>query len=256
MAPTQQPLPDVQLAQMLNALMARAGWQRTQDTNPPRLLRNVVPAATSAKGDWYGPIPIQKPSVIQLLTVAGVDVTHQIYGINAQPEDLTISEGRGTPNAVGRVYALQVGDWYIYVPLLTGDPASYNIRISDASSDLPAQQNALGDGGAVAGITIVSSLNRASFRALKKTVAVPGTAEQLTTQAVPGGFKITVRPLSTNTGSVWIAETQAKAQAALHPDAWEFSPGDAPLNLNLTDWSAIWVDAAVAAEGIRITSEV
>ncbi len=252
MAPQQQQLPDVQLAQMLNALANRASWQRTSDVNPPKLLRGVAPAATSLKGDWYGPIPVQKPSVLQLLTVAGADVTHLIYGLNAQPEDLTFSEGRGTPNAVGRVYALQVGDWYVYVPQLAGDPATYNLRMSDASSDLPAQQNALGDGGAIAGATVVTTLNRGAFSTARKNVTTAGTAVNLASLVVPQGFALVIKGRPTNTGFIWVGNSAANAQD--HTVAYPLDAGE-PIRLYVNNANLVWIDSDVNLEGVNIAVE-
>jgi len=243
------------LQQKLNELMSRSNWQRTVDIGVDWLVLGITPKATSLKTDWSKPFRVDRPSVFQLQS-GGVDVSHLVYLTHVSPDDTMVSEGRCRRNDVGRGFCLQVGDWYCYVPQLTGDPATFSARISDASSDLPSQQAALEGGGAAPGVQIVATLNRSLPRFKKHTSAVPLTATQFPAQAVPGGFRITVSPFPGNTGNVFVAETQAKAQAAGHPDCWTFAPGGAPISLNLGDWSALWLDVAVGGEGVQVGSEV
>lgn len=98
-----------------------------------------------------------------------------------------------------------------------------------------------------------STPNRSAFTTNQKTVAVPGTAEQFQTQAVPNGFTVFLEALDGNTGNIYIGGTQADAQN--HTVANVLSAG-AFRTLALTNTDEIWIDADVAGEGAQWTVEV
>jgi hypothetical protein len=98
-----------------------------------------------------------------------------------------------------------------------------------------------------------TSPNQPTFACNQQTVAVPGTAAQLQTQAVPDGFSVFVRALTTNTQTIWVGPDAATAQD--HTKATPLEAG-AFLELFLTDVNEIWIDADVASEGVSWTVEV
>jgi hypothetical protein len=242
--PQAQDVPSISLQQKLNELLSRSNWQRTVDIGVDKIERGIVPKATSLKMD--------RPSVFQLMT-AGVDVTHLVYLTQSSPDDLMISEGRARPNALGRGFCLQVGTWYVYVPLVAGDPATFTARVSDASSDLPAQQSATDTGGAAPGTQVVSTLNRNGFATAQKNVTTAGTAVNLAALAVPGGFALTIQAKSANTGNIWIGNSQANAQD--HTVAFLLPPGTG-VKLYVSNANLVWIDSAVNGEGVQLGVEV
>jgi len=80
--------------------------------------------------------------------------------------------------------------------------------------------------------------------------AVPGTAVQGGNHVPDNGKPIIVQALSTNTGNVWVGETDVKAQAHLIV----LTPGDR-VELLITNTNLIFVDAAVGGEGVGFMME-
>ena len=97
-----------------------------------------------------------------------------------------------------------------------------------------------------------ATLNRDTFIAGKKTVAVAGTAEQLPSNAVPQGFPVIVKALAANSGKVHGAKTQAIAQ--VDATAYELAAGEA-VGLLVSNTNKIWVDANTSGEGVTFTVE-
>jgi len=249
-----QQAPDLDLQRKVNQLLQRSSWSRTSDIAPDELVPGrIIPKATSTKADWFGPFTVDRPSVFQLMSV-GLDVTHLVCLSHKSPDDTMFSEGRVRRNALGKGYCLAVGDYWAYVPLLAGDPAFFQARLSDASSDLPAQQNALDDGGPVPGATVVTTLNRSDGFTAYKTVAVPGTAENCAAQVIPGGFELAIVANPLNTDYVGIAFSAAAADLVTGTPVI-LAPGQ-PLKYKIGNANLIWVDALVAGEGVILTAEI
>jgi len=95
--------------------------------------------------------------------------------------------------------------------------------------------------------------NRPSWTHGQKTVAVPGTAEQLPSQVIPDGFELVVRALPGNTNNIYLGKTKALAESAT--DRLTFSKGNG-LTLKVKNADQVWVDAAVADEGVDYWTEV
>jgi hypothetical protein len=94
--------------------------------------------------------------------------------------------------------------------------------------------------------------NRGSFVTNQKNVAIPGTAVQLQTQAIPNGFTVYIRARSTNTGNVYVGSSAANAQN--HAVAEILEPG-AFLLYGITNSDLVFLDADVAGEGVMWTVE-
>jgi hypothetical protein len=91
--------------------------------------------------------------------------------------------------------------------------------------------------------------NRASFNTNQQNVAAPGTAVQLQDQAIPDGFAVVVKSKKANTGAIRVgfsaADAQNAAKAFVLADAKDF------VRLFITNTSLIWIDAAIAGEGVE-----
>ncbi len=103
---------------------------------------------------------------------------------------------------------------------------------------------------------VATNPNRSSWAStfLPIVTADGAHALRVPAQAVPNGYKVCVEPHPDNTGRVWIGPTQAAAQA--HTTALPKDPGAAAALLAVSNWNAIWMDAAVVGEGIVVSSEV
>lgn len=236
--------------QKINRLMARAAWQRTSDIAVDTLVPKIVPSATSTKSDWVK-FNVDVPSVFQLLN-AGVDCTHLVYLTHSSPDDTMVTQGRCKRNEVGRGYPMAVGDYWVYVPLLTGDPAYFTARLSDASSELPSAASAIDSGGGSAGTVVVSTLNRGAFTTNQKNVVAAGTGVNLTALAIPPGFKLVIKGKPLNAGFIWVGNSKANAEN--HAVAYPLDAGE-PLPMNITDASLVWIDADNAGEGVNYVVE-
>lgn len=89
--------------------------------------------------------------------------------------------------------------------------------------------------------------NRPTWTHGQKTVAIPGTAEQLPSLVIPDGFALVVRALPGNTGNVHYGKTKVLAESAT--DRITFSLGNG-LTLKIKNANEVWVDAAQANEGV------
>lgn len=102
------------------------------------------------------------------------------------------------------------------------------------------------------GNPIGPGVSEGAWASAVKTVAVPGTAEQCASLAAAPGKAIVFKALDSNTDDVYLGNSQANAQNA----AVRFSlAAGQSLVLYVTNANLVWVDAAVAAEGICIAVE-
>ena len=97
-----------------------------------------------------------------------------------------------------------------------------------------------------------ASPNQVTFKCNQVPVPSPGTAVQLSTQAVPDGFQIFVRALVANSGTIYVGPDAATAQN--HAKATPLEPG-AFIELALKNVNAIWIDADDATDGVSWTVE-
>jgi len=95
--------------------------------------------------------------------------------------------------------------------------------------------------------------NRPSWDHGHKTVAVPGTAEQLPSQVIPDGFDLVVRALPGNTNNIYLGKTKALAESAT--DRLQFSAGNG-VTLKVKNTNQVWVDADDDDEGVDYWTEV
>lgn len=80
-----------------------------------------------------------------------------------------------------------------------------------------------------------------------KTVTASGTAEVMPTLGIPDGQKVTIRPLNSNTGLIYLGDTKADAEDTAK--RCELDVGES-ISLMVTNLSLIWIDAAVSGEGV------
>lgn len=92
--------------------------------------------------------------------------------------------------------------------------------------------------------------NANEFFILVVGVTTPGTAEQVTAYQVPDGLPVTVTARRSNTGTMYIADSQANAQATGNRKA--LIPGQS-LELFIDNTNRIWRDADNSTDRLEIT---
>ena len=88
-----------------------------------------------------------------------------------------------------------------------------------------------------------------SWLTLVVGISSPGTAEQVTQYIVPEGMAIGVTARRSNTGNMYVADSQTNAQTAANRK--NLIPGQST-TLYLDDTSKIWVDADNSSDRIEI----
>ena len=86
------------------------------------------------------------------------------------------------------------------------------------------------------------------------TIAAAGTAQQATSANVPDGQSIVFRAHPSNTGTIKISDTAAKAQASAGEGNIPLAGGEAMV-YQITDPSIPYIDATVAGEKCIVTME-
>lgn len=94
--------------------------------------------------------------------------------------------------------------------------------------------------------------NKGAFASKKKTVTTAGTAVNVASQAVPDGFAVVIKALSTNNDTVHIANAKADAEDVAKSYPLE---GSETVEMFVNNLDEIWVDADVSGEGISIVVE-
>lgn len=94
--------------------------------------------------------------------------------------------------------------------------------------------------------------NKGAFATKKKTVTTAGTAVNVAAQVIPDGYAVVIKALSTNTDTVHIANVKADAE----DDAKSYPlEGSESIEMFLSNFNEIWVDANVNGEGISVAVE-
>lgn len=94
--------------------------------------------------------------------------------------------------------------------------------------------------------------NRPTWDHGQKTVSAAGTAEQLPDLVIPDGFELVVRALPDNANDIYLGKSKSKAESAT--DRLTFSKGNG-LTLKVKNANEVWVDAAVAGQGVDYWAE-
>jgi hypothetical protein len=84
---------------------------------------------------------------------------------------------------------------------------------------------------------------------INKTIAVPGTAEQLAQHFIPDGLSVQLKADIDNTGNVFIGFSQAGAQGTARI---QLISGES-ITLNIDSLDRIWMDADGASDKLDIT---
>lgn len=100
---------------------------------------------------------------------------------------------------------------------------------------------------------VTANLNRADFNTGQILVPVIGTAVQLPNINIPDGYSLVIKALSGNAGRVYIGHDAATAQVPAN--AYSLGPNE-HAELNLTNANLVFLDAAVANDGVEILVEV
>jgi len=95
--------------------------------------------------------------------------------------------------------------------------------------------------------------SRPDWKHGQKVVAVPGVAEQLPDMAILYGNTLVVRALPKNTGDIYLGRTKDLAEDI--NERLSYSKGNG-LSLRIQNTNSIWVDAAVAGEGVDYWVEI
>lgn len=99
-----------------------------------------------------------------------------------------------------------------------------------------------GGGGGSGGIE-----NRSAWAHGHKTVTAAGTAEQMTAVVIPNGFHVTIHPLNSNTGLIFLGQSKADCEDAGKRVEMDFGE---PKSYQITNLNLIWIDAEVTGEGV------
>ncbi len=106
--------------------------------------------------------------------------------------------------------------------------------------------------GTSGGSTYVTTPNSSSWSHAHKTVGAAGTAEQLGSIAPADGFAVVIRAVPANTGNIYVGSSKANAESAALRIT--LAKGEA-VELFIDDSDLVWVDAAVAGEGVEYWAE-
>lgn len=93
--------------------------------------------------------------------------------------------------------------------------------------------------------------NTSTFQTLAVSITAPGTAERVSAFYVPEGSVISVTARRSNTGNMYIAETQAKAQSGARK---VLIPGQSR-EYRLNNTARLWVDADSASDVLEVSIE-
>lgn len=173
------------------------------------------------------------------------------------PGDLSADAAKPWNSAINVAKLYAPGEWHVKTRLLTGDTegAFLTLNVSDAALGVEGIALSSAD---IAGVApaVATNPNRSSFESGRITVVTAdgANAVQGASVAVPNGYKLIVAPHPDNTDRVYVGKSKVLAQT--HGSAWILDPGAPPLIMALTNWNALWVDAAVAGEGVMVSSEV
>jgi len=111
-----------------------------------------------------------------------------------------------------------------------------------------------GAGGAGGSLTVLFPLlQREAWEHDQVLVPTPGHAEQMPELEVPAGFDLVIRGIPTNTGNVYIGKSEGAASQATKRIT--LAAGEA-VKLRVSNASLVFVDAAVANEGVEYFVEV
>ena len=100
---------------------------------------------------------------------------------------------------------------------------------------------------------VQADLNRADFNTGQTLVPVPGTAVQLPNIAIPDGYALVIKALPTNAGRIYLGHTAADAQVPAN--AYSLGPNE-HADLKITNANLVYMDVAVANDGVEIIVEV
>ncbi len=162
----------------------------------------------------------------------------------ASPSD----DGSSIPIPAGNMIYLDArGEWYVRTSS-SADEVFLVIDMGSAANAAAAAQALSGGTGAAA------IANRGGGFSATKTVAIPSTAEQCASQAIPNGFAVVVKALPTNTDRVGVGFSAAAADLVTGTPC-VLEPG-ASVRYYITNTNLLWIDSIVAAEGVCLTGEI
>jgi len=90
-----------------------------------------------------------------------------------------------------------------------------------------------------------------SFETGSLAITAAGTAENLTAHRIPQGYAVTLTARSTNTGYIYIGESEAKAEAH-----HVMLAAGASTSIQTDNLSDIWADCSVNGETVEWIMEV
>ena len=99
--------------------------------------------------------------------------------------------------------------------------------------------------------------NLDGFTTGRKTVAVPGTAEQLssTSTKLPPGVTLLIKAMSSNTGTIHLGNSLANADSVTSTVSFRLAQNQSLSLDSVQNLNQIWLDATVAAEGVEFVFE-
>lgn len=100
---------------------------------------------------------------------------------------------------------------------------------------------------------VTTGLNLNDFNTGQTLVPIPGTAVQLPNTLIPDGVSLVIKALPGNAGRVYIGHTAVDAQTPAL--AYSLGPNE-HVELSITNANLVYLDAAIANEGVEIVMEV
>lgn len=100
---------------------------------------------------------------------------------------------------------------------------------------------------------VTADLNRSDFNTGQTRVPIPGTAVQLPNILIPDRYKLVIKAISGNAGRIYLGHTALDSQTPAL--AYSLGPNE-HVDLGLTNANLVYIDAAVANDGIEIVVEV
>lgn len=142
-----------------------------------------------------------------------------------------------------------VGFNHIYVTSAAQAGAVLQIFVGRRKGTRVTTAPSVGGGGSGNG----GIINKGAWYHAHPVITAAGTAENLTAQPIPNGFKVQITNPPTNTGMIYLGSTKARAEAAAAVrDILDVGDGRA---LYINNLNLIWYDAEVTGEGPTIMVE-
>jgi hypothetical protein len=209
----------------------------TPTPNPITFATQQLNVAAHATAQQLAPMPV--PDGFKLVVKAKDGNTGNIYVGATQLEAEDVTQAFILKASQGLIFTLHDADEIWVASDVDGEGVTV-ATIAEYS----------GGGGGSSGGAVA---NRPAFATGQLNVAAHGVAQQLQAQAIPNGFTVFIRARPTNTGPVYIGNSQVNAQ---NPAVAIILEPGAFLTYGITNVDLVWVNADNDGDGVMWTVEV